>query len=153
MGKTSINSGKILHLFDFRGFYTHSKTVKPTMANHKLCIGDYYGENCATVTRDNYGGNYGTVDGDNYGENYGRVKGDNYGENYGRVDGKVYNENGRKSGKSDASRESPTCSICFVAMVDRVVLIPCGHADFCQNCIVQNETRRPNEKKCPLCMT
>ena len=53
--------------------------------------------------------------------------------------------------KPESEQEGPTCVVCFEPMVDRVALIPCGHADFCQNCIVEIEGIRPNERKCPSC--
>ena len=50
------------------------------------------------------------------------------------------------------------CAICFGAVIERTILLPCGHADFCSNCIVQNEGHTlPNpetgirEFRCPSC--
>ena len=45
--------------------------------------------------------------------------------------------------------QSFLCGICLEDVEKRVVLQPCGHANFCLNCIIELETK--SEKKCPMC--
>ena len=47
------------------------------------------------------------------------------------------------------SQEIPECSTCFEPRTQTFLLVPCGHATFCQNCAIQFCTTEP--KKCPTC--
>ena len=43
------------------------------------------------------------------------------------------------SQQTSQQTQTQKCAICYGDVNERTILLPCGHADFCTHCIVQNE--------------
>ena len=51
-------------------------------------------------------------------------------------------------------RTNVDCAVCFGPIENRILLQPCRHAQFCENCIKRVDAdaeARAAEPKCPLC--